>query len=93
MVICAMIQHSFAEAANVVKLDNTFHWLVSENQSSGVQHSHSSKGACNHEGADPYLGPGRLWWDIGELEKPLSVVDRYGLMNGSVYVLCNHTER
>lgn len=43
-VICAMIQRRFAEMANVAKLNNTFHWLVSENRSSGLQHSHSSKG-------------------------------------------------
>lgn len=93
VVICAMIQHNFAEVANVVKLNNTFHQWESENRSSGAQHGHSPKGACNHEGADPNLGAGRVWWGMGELERPLSVRDRYGLMNGSVYVLCNHTER
>lgn len=55
-----MIQHNFAEAANVVELNSTFHQRESEDRSSGVQHGHSSKGACNHKGADPYLGTGRV---------------------------------
>lgn len=87
-----MIQHNFAEAANLVELNSTFHQHESEDWSSGVQHGHSSKGACNHKGADPYLGTGRVrGWGLGVW--PLSVRDRYGLMNGSVYVLCNHTKR
>lgn len=97
VVICAMIQHNFAEAANVIEPNSRFHQHESEDRSSGVQHGHSSKGACNRKGADPYLGTGsvkgyvwgervRGWW-------PLSVRDRHGLMNGSVYVLCNHTKR
>lgn len=65
----------------------------SKNGSSGAQHGHTSKGACNHKCADPYPGTGRVWRGMGELERPLSVRDRHGVMNGSVYVLCNHTKK
>lgn len=72
VVICAMIQHNFAEAANVVELNSTFHQRESEDRSSGVQNGHSSKGACNHKGADLYLGTGRVrGWGRGGW--PLSV--------------------
>lgn len=76
----------------MVELNSTFHQRESEDRSSGVQHGHSSKGACNHKGADPYLGTGRVrGWGQGMAIKRSR--DRYGLMNGSVYVLCNHTKR
>lgn len=53
MVICAMNQHTFAEEANVVKLNSTFAWLLSENLPSGVQ-----RGAAIMKRQIPILGLG-----------------------------------